>query len=449
MHQLEEILRHYGVEGTVEGEGKGPLIKQIRFKPKPGTKIKNITSSIEDIAREMGVRNLRISNVCEGGCIGFEVANDTFQTVPLEDVLESDEAKNAKGALPISLGVKIDGTPVFADLAKMPHLLVAGATGSGKSVGLNAFIISLIKRKKPSELKFVMIDPKRIEFSVYNDQKYMYMPVITDNADASEALELLVDEMNKRYELFEKSLTKNIGEYNEKEGNMQYIVTIVDEFSDLVLSDKTVEKKIQILAQKARAAGIHLVLATQRPSVDVVTGSIKANFPSRMAFKTASGVDSKTILDTTGAEDLVGRGDALFLAGNGELSRIHGAYISTEGIEEILKPYRAKVAPVLKKKVPAVEEEKVTITKDGKKTEKKKEFFLLSWIKGVWGWLSKTEKKKFLKWIWLLLVGAFVSSKTQDKSGALFDTIADNLTKTTKRRTYTTTRRKTTSRRRY
>ncbi len=444
MHQLEQILTHYGVEGKVEGEGVGPLIKQIRFKPKPGTKIKNITSSVEDIARELGVKTLRISNVCEGGCIGFEIANDVFKTVPLEEVLESDEAKNAKGALPISLGVKIDGTPVFADLAKMPHLLVAGATGSGKSVGLNAFVISLIKRKKPNELKFVMIDPKRIEFSVYNDQKYMYMPVITDNADASEALQLLVVEMNKRYELFEKSMTKNIEEYNEKEGNMQYIVAVVDEFSDLVLSDKTVEKKIQILAQKARAAGIHLILSTQRPSVDVVTGSIKANFPSRMAFKTASGIDSKTILDTTGAEDLVGRGDALFLAGNGELSRIHGAYISTEGIDEILKPYRCKIAPVLKKKH---ESDQIVVEKEkGKKVEKKKEFFLIRWIKGVWGWLSKTEKKKFLKMIWLLLIGAFVGSKTKDKSGQIFDSIADSLTKP-KRRTYTTTRKKTTRRR--
>ena len=392
----------------------------------------------------MGVKNLRISNVCEGGCIGFEIANDVFQTVPLQNVLESEQAKTAKGALPISLGVKIDGTPVFADLAKMPHLLVAGATGSGKSVGLNAFIISLIKRKKPNELKFVMIDPKRIEFSVYNNQKYMYMPVITDNADASEALQLLVDEMNKRYELFEKSLTKNIEEYNEKEGNMQYIVAVVDEFSDLVLSDKTVEKKIQILAQKARAAGIHLILATQRPSVDVVTGSIKANFPSRLAFKTASGVDSKTILDTTGAEDLVGRGDALFLAGNGELSRIHGAYISTEGIDEILKPYRCKIAPVLKKKDQS--EQILVETTSGKKIEKKKEFFLIRWVKAVWGWLSKTEKKKFLKMIWLLLIGAFVGSKTKEKSDNLFDSIADSLTKT-KRRTYTTTKRKTTRRR--
>ena len=236
---------------------------------------------------------------------------------------------------------------------------------------------------------------------------------------------------------------KNIEEYNAKEGGMPYIVAIVDEFSDLVLSDKTVEKKIQILAQKARAAGIHLILATQRPSVDVVTGSIKANFPSRMAFKTASGVDSKTILDTTGAEDLVGRGDALFLAGNGELTRVHGAYVSTEGIDDILKPFRCKVAPVLKEK-PQEENTAQKALENAK--GKRKEFFLISWIKGIWGWLSKSEKKKFLKMIWLLLIGSFASSKTNGKSDTLFDTIADSMTKT-KRRTYTT-KRNTSSKRR-
>ena len=432
MIDLEKILLHYGVEGKVEGEVVGPLIKQIKFKPKAGTKIKNITSSLEDIAREMGVKNLRISNVCNDGCIGFEIANDVLQTTPLEKVLSSEEAQTAKGALPISLGVQIDGTPVFANLAKMPHLLVAGATGSGKSVGLNAFIISLIKRKKPNELKFVMIDPKRIEFSVYNNQQYMLMPVITDNENASEALGYLADEMNKRYKLLEESLTKNIEEYNDKIGGMPYIVAIIDEFSDLVLSDKTVEKKIQILAQKARAAGIHLVLATQRPSVDVVTGSIKANFPSRMAFKTASGVDSKTILDTTGAEDLVGRGDALFLAATGELIRVHGAYISTEEIDEILKPYRSEVKPILQQKSPTPQQE--TSSKENK-TQKKKEFFLISWIKGIWNWLSKTEKKKFIKMIWLLLIGAFTASKTSKRGDALFDTVADTLTKTKRKRT--------------
>ena len=447
MFDLEKILSHYGVQGKVTGEVSGPLIKQIKFKPKAGTKIKNITSSLDDIAREMGVKNLRISNVCDDGCIGFEIANDTFQTTPLLGVLSSPEADNAKGSLPINLGVKIDGTPIFADLTKMPHLLVAGATGSGKSVGLNSFIISLIKRKKSSELKFVMIDPKRIEFSVYNNQKYMLMPVITDNADASEALAYLVDEMNNRYRSLEESMTKNISEYNEKVGGMPYIVAIVDEFSDLVLSDKTVEKKIQILAQKARAAGIHLVLATQRPSVDVVTGSIKANFPSRMAFKTASGVDSKTILDTTGAEDLVGRGDALFLAATGELTRIHGAYISTEEIDEILKPFRCQIKPILKKNPPAMEEKAPSPALNAQKPQKKKEFFLISWIKGIWGWLSKTEKKKLLKMVWLLLIGAFAGSKVQSRKDKIFDSIADSLTKT-KRRTYTTARRKTTSKRR-
>ena len=381
MTDLEDILLHYGVEGHVEGEVSGPLIKQIKFKPKAGTKIKTIIAATDDIAREMGVKNLRISQVCDGGCIGFEIANDTFETTPLIKLLEMPEAQNAKGALPINLGVKIDGTPIFADLAKMPHLLVAGATGSGKSVGLNAFIISLIKRKKSSELKFVLIDPKRIEFSVYNNQKYMLMPVITDNADAADALQYLVDEMNKRYQLLEESLTKNIGEYNEKEGGMPYIVAIVDEFSDLVLSDKSVEKKIQILAQKARAAGIHLILSTQRPSVDVVTGSIKANFPSRLAFKTASGVDSKTILDTTGAEDLVGRGDALFLAATGEMTRVHGAYVSTEEIDEVLKPYRAEVKAILQKRA---EPEAASAPVERTKSKEKGGFFLIVWLKNLW-----------------------------------------------------------------
>ncbi|MBR6327449.1 MAG: DUF87 domain-containing protein, partial [Alphaproteobacteria bacterium] len=428
------------VEGYVEGEVSGPLIKQIKFKPKAGTKIKMITAAIDDIAREMGVKNLRISQVCEGGCIGFEIANDTFQTTPLIKLLDTPEAQNAKGALPINLGVKIDGTPIFADLAKMPHLLVAGATGSGKSVGLNAFIISLIKRKKSSELKFVLIDPKRIEFSVYNNQKYMLMPVITDNADAADALQYLVDEMNKRYQLLEESLTKNIGEYNEKEGGMPYIVAIVDEFSDLVLSDKSVEKKIQILAQKARAAGIHLILSTQRPSVDVVTGSIKANFPSRLAFKTASGVDSKTILDTTGAEDLVGRGDALFLASTGELTRVHGAYVSTEEIDEVLKPYRAEVKAILPKRA---EQEAASAPVERTKSKEKRGFFLFVWAKNLWNWLSKTEKKRFLKMIWTLLVGAFIGAKAKGKSADVFDSVADRLIKTKR----SSTRRRTTSRR--
>ena len=393
MAELIEVLSHYNVFGEIAETIQGPLITQIKFKPQAGTKLKNITSSIEDIAREAGLKGLRVSNVCEDNCIGFEVPNETLETVPLNNILNSAEFKSQNGALPINLGVKIDGTPLFADLAKMPHLLVAGATGSGKSVGLNAFIVSLIKAKRSHELKFVLIDPKRIEFSVYNNQEYMYMPVITDNNKAALALKHLVEEMNNRYTLFETSKTKNIAEYNQKNKKIPYIVAIVDEFSDLVLTNKSVETYIQLLAQKARAAGIHLILSTQRPSIDVVTGSVKANFPSRLAFKTASGVDSKTILDTTGAEDLLGRGDGLYLAGSGELTRIHGAYISTEEIEAILEPYKAEVKEILKG------EKEQTNNKKEEKPKKKKTFFLIAWIVALWKYLGKREQKKLIKMI--------------------------------------------------
>lgn len=407
MFDLEEILSHYGVSGKVIGTDKGPLITQIKFRPVAGTKSKAILSVLDDIAREMGVKTLRISNVCEDNCIGFEVPNDEFQTTDLTELLNSDEFKSFKGILPLSLGVKINGTPIFADLAKMPHLLVAGATGSGKSVALNAFIISLITKLKPAELQFVMIDPKRIEFSIYNHQEYMYLPVITENSDAAYVLADLAAEMNRRYALFETQKVKNISEYNKLNSNLPYIVAIVDEFSDLVLSDKQVEKHIQILAQKARAAGIHLILATQRPSVDVVTGSIKANFPSRIAFKTASGTDSKTILDTGGAEDLVGRGDALYLAADGSLTRCHGAYISDEKIEEILKPYRTKKDVSLKEKniyssLVHVEEQPSKYSnqqQSGVNSKKSSvtDFFLFAWLIAFWKWLGKRQQKKILK----------------------------------------------------
>lgn len=426
MIDLEEVLSHYDVKGKVEGTSTGPLISQIRFKPAPGTKIKNITSSLADISREMGLKNLRVSNVCEGGCIGFEIPNDELKTTPLLDILETPEFQNAKGALPISMGVNIKGEPVFSNLAKMPHLLVAGATGSGKSVGLNAFIISLMKRLKPADLKFVMIDPKRIEFSVYNDQKYMFMPVITENSKATSALKYLVSEMNNRYKLFEESLTKNIEEYNENVGHMPYIVVIVDEFSDLVLMEADVEKQIQILAQKARASGIHLILATQRPSVDVVTGSIKANFPSRLAFKTASGVDSKTILDMTGAEDLIGRGDAFFLAANGELSRVHGAYISTSEIDEFFKPYRAQVKEPDLSEFENKPEEKKSQTVVNKQSAEPK-FFLTVWFKKIWNWFSKSEKKRIIKAVIAFFVAAFFAKNSDKKSSKTKDKILDKV----------------------
>lgn len=407
MTVLEDALKHYGIKGKVLNTVEGPLVKQIQFQPEAGTKLKNIQVVLPDIARETGLKGLRLSSFCEGGCIGFEVSNPDPKTVDLEALLESSAFEKAFGALPLSLGVTITGQPVFADLAKMPHLLVAGATGSGKSVGLNAFILSLMKRKTPEELKFVLIDPKRIEFSMYNRQKYMYMPVITDNADAEQALGMLVEEMNKRYKIFEEIGVKNIAGSIAKGQKMPYIVAIVDEFSDLVLMQKEVARLIQILAQKARAAGIHLILATQRPSVDVVTGSIKANFPARLAFKTASGVDSKTILDTPGAEGLIGRGDALYLAADGTLTRVHGAYIPDDKIEAFLKPFSGEVPDILPKKEKKLEE--APHKKEAPKS--KKTFSIWKMIVGCWNYLGKRLQKKLI----LGLLSLILASKTSAK----------------------------------
>lgn len=343
MHNLEQILQHYGIAGQVVNINRGPLITQIEFQPAPGTKIKSITAAQDDIARELGAPALRIEAVEENGTIGFELPADEMQTVDFKPLLTSPEFTQAKGALPLLLGIDISGRPVIADLAKMPHLLVAGTTGSGKSVGLNTFILSLIARKKPADLKFVLIDPKRIEFSIYNNQKYMLTPVVTEMPQASAALAYLVAEMEKRYALFEENLVKNIAEYNENAGHLPYIVCVIDEFADLISADKNVDAYVRRLAQKARAAGIHIILATQRPSVDVVTGVLKANFPTRLAYKTASATDSRTVIDAPGAEKLLGRGDALFLASDGELRRIHGAYMPDDEIAAMLEPYRGKV----------------------------------------------------------------------------------------------------------
>ncbi len=344
MTDLETVLSHYGITGKEIETRTGPLIRQIVFEPTAGTKMKNITSHISDIARELKLNSLRVEPIENSNYLGFEIPADEFNTVDFHAVLSSPQFQTAKGALPICLGVDITGTPRFADLAKMPHLLVAGTTGSGKSVGLNTFVLSLIARKTPEELKLVMIDPKRIEFAAYNNQKYMMFPVITENAEAFAALEDLVAEMETRYSLFEENLVKNIADYNQQNDKiLPYIVCVIDEFADLMTANKQVAVLVQRLAQKARAAGIHLIMATQRPSVDVVTGVLKANFPTRLAYKVASGADSRTILDTTGAEDLLGRGDALFLASDGNLLRIHGAYITDNEIATMLKPYQAKI----------------------------------------------------------------------------------------------------------
>jgi len=343
---LIKVLSQYDIRGVVEKTNNGPMVTQVVFHPAAGTKMKKVLDALPDISREMGVTNLRAAQIPNSDDIGFEFPAAKMQTVDFNAILASHEFANASGGLPICLGVNIAGVPVFYDLAKMPHLLVAGTTGSGKSVGLNTFILSLMKRLTPNDVKFVLIDPKRIEFSTYNDQKFMLCPVVTDNDAAANALAYLVGEMENRYQMLEKSGCKNIDDYNGRKGGMPRIVCIVDEFADLIMTNKTVEKSIMLLAQKARAAGIHIVISTQRPSVNIVTGALKANMPARLSYKVASMTDSRTILDMPGAEDLIGRGDALFLAPDGVLTRVHGAYIDDAGIDAILKPFRGRVDPL-------------------------------------------------------------------------------------------------------
>lgn len=407
MENLAEILAHYGVKGEVTGVNDGPMVRQITFLPAPGTKIKSITASLPDVAREMGVSSLRAEPVAGSSELGFEIPAAEMKTIDFAAIVNGADFAAAKGELPLCLGVDIAGRPVFADLAKMPHLLIAGTTGSGKSVGLNSFILSLIARKKPDELKFVLIDPKRVEFSVYNDQSYMLTPVVTDNAQASAVLAALVDEMERRYGLFETELARNVSEYRQKGKKLPYIVCVIDEFADLIAADKTVEISVQRLAQKARAAGIHLLLATQRPSVDVVTGVLKANFPTRLSYKVASQADSRTILDMPGAEDLLGRGDALFLPQNGEIRRVHGAYVTDGQIGEMLKPYRCKIKllALRTKDAPAAEKRSGSVKKE------KPGFFrrCLNW----WSSLRVRERKALIRgvsYLGTLLLGMIKNS---------------------------------------
>lgn len=403
MQDLEEVLSHYGVKGSVTANNDGPIVKLVEFKPEPGTKIKNITTSLNDIARELGSPSLRVEAIEENGTIGFEFPQKNRKIVDFSELLQSPEFMGSKAALPIIPGVNITGKPVIADLAKMPHLLVAGTTGSGKSVGLNTFILSLIAKRKPADLQFVMIDPKRIEFAGYNNQKYMLFPVVTEMSDAANALAYLVEEMERRYALFEEHLTKNISDYNSNDGHLPYIVCVIDEFADLMAADKNVEAHILRLAQKARAAGIHIILATQRPSVDIVTGVIKANFPNRLAYKTAGATDSRTIIDVAGAEKLLGSGDALFLTTDGTLKRVHGGYIADDEISSLLAPFRGKVSGF-----PFSRAE----NKPVKKAEKSSPgFFRRIW--NFWSSLRQKDKKLIINGIFFLL-GQF-SGKTQTR----------------------------------
>ena len=340
---LEKLLM-FKIEGDVVRTYTGPVVTTFEFKPAPNVKVSKILNLQDDLAMALKAQTIRIQAPIPGkDVVGIEVPNEDMQTIFIKELLESDIFQNSKSPLTMILGKDIVGKPFITDLKKLPHLLIAGTTGSGKSVGINAMILSLLYKNSPDNLRLVMIDPKMLEFSMYNDIPHLLTPVITKPMDAINALSNMVAEMERRYTLMSQTKTKNIESYNtkaKKEGfeTIPYIVVVIDELADLMMtSGKDVELSIARLAQMARASGIHLIVATQRPSVDVVTGLIKANLPSRLSYKVGQKVDSKIILDSMGAESLLGRGDMLFTPpGMSGLVRIHAPWSKETEIEAVV-----------------------------------------------------------------------------------------------------------------
>ncbi|MBX3273520.1 MAG: DNA translocase FtsK 4TM domain-containing protein [Sandaracinaceae bacterium] len=400
--QLTEKLEAYRVKGRVDEIHPGPVVTMYEFEPESGTKISKIAGLADDLAMALAAHKVRIVAPIPGKArVGFELPNENRQTVYLRELIEDDRWTNLKSALPLAFGKDIAGQPVYGDLAKMPHLLVAGATGAGKSVGLNVMLCSLLQRRSPEEVRLLMIDPKVVELAVFDGIPHMLLPVVTDMKKASLALRWAVDEMERRYQLFADAGARNITTYNKRiekietgeltadkvfasrKGKVRarsadgqdefldpvdgeradgldavperlpYVVVVVDEFADLMMvAAKDVEAAIARLAQKARAAGIHVILATQRPSVDVITGMIKANFPARIAFKVSQREDSKTILGRQGAEHLLGMGDMLMIPpGSSDLHRVHSAYVSEEEVKRLCDHLREQGKPVYDEKI--------------------------------------------------------------------------------------------------
>ncbi|WP_281951022.1 FtsK/SpoIIIE family DNA translocase [Nitrosophilus kaiyonis] len=351
--ELIEKLAKFKIEGDVVRTYTGPVVTTFEFKPAPHIKVSKILNLQDDLAMALKAKTIRIQAPVPGkDVVGIEIPNKEIETIYLREILESDIFKNAASPLTIALGKDIVGKPFVTDLKKLPHLLIAGTTGSGKSVGINSIIISLLYRNSPDNLKLMLIDPKMLEFSIYNDIPHLLTPVITKSKQAVIALNNMVAEMERRYQLMSQTKTKNIEGYNKKakkEGfePMPYIVVTIDELADLMMtSGKEVEYSIARLAQMARASGIHLIVATQRPSVDVVTGLIKANLPSRISFKVGQKIDSKVILDTFGAESLLGRGDMLFTPpGVTGLIRLHAPWVSETEIEKIVEFLKEQRTP--------------------------------------------------------------------------------------------------------
>ena len=363
--KLMVALGTFRIEGQLLGRTTGPVVTQFEIEPAPGVKVRQIANLSNDLALAMRAASIRIVAPIPGrGAVGVEVPNPNPEIVSFRELIEAKDFQSARAALPIALGKDLEGKPVIADLAKMPHLLIAGATGSGKSICVNSIITSLVYRHTPQTLRLLMVDPKMVELSVYNTLPHLRHKVVTDNRDAAAVLKWAVLEMQDRYELLAANGCRNIQDFNRrvqdgaplktakqkdvafedftwKGGILPYIVVVIDEMADLMMTVQSeVETPIAMLAQKARAIGIHLILATQRPSVNVITGLIKANFPSRVAFRVASQVDSRTIIDGAGAEMLLGNGDMLFIPpGKSEPSRMQGAYISSEETERLMRWY--------------------------------------------------------------------------------------------------------------
>ena len=345
-NKLEDTLMSFGVEAKVLQVTKGPSVTRFEIQPSPGVKVSKIVNLQDDIALGLAASAVRMEAPIPGkSAIGIEVPNKKQTPVFLREVLDSKEFQESNKKISFALGKDITGTCIVGDLSEMPHMLIAGATGSGKSVCINSLIVSLLYKYSPDEIKLLMIDPKVVELSVYNGIPHLLIPVVTEPKKAAGALNWAVNEMDKRYELFTKYKVKNIKSYNQQvekgfiSEKLPYIVLIVDELADLMMTcPNDVEDYICRLAQKARAAGIHLIIATQRPSVDVITGVIKANIPSRISFAVSSGIDSRTILDQTGAEKLLGRGDMLYSPmGSNKPLRIQGAFISEEEVENVVE----------------------------------------------------------------------------------------------------------------
>ena len=334
---LEKVLLDFGVQGKITKISTGPVVTLNEFEPAAGVKVSKIVNLSEDIARNTSSESARISTIPGSSTIGIELPNSSRDNVMLREIISSPKFNNKDLKLPIALGKSISGQPLIGDLTSMPHLLIAGTTGSGKSVCINTIILSLLYRHKPEICKFILIDPKMLELSTYEGIPHLLCPVITEAKKAASVLGWVVKEMENRYKLMTKVGVRNIDSYNAKHKiSMPYIVVIVDEMSDLMLvASKDIENYIQKLSQMARAAGIHIIMATQRPSVDVITGTIKANFPTRISFQVSSKIDSRTILGEQGAEQLLGKGDMLFMSSANRITRIHAPFVSDNEIEKI------------------------------------------------------------------------------------------------------------------